>query len=170
MPNSDSGLTKGKITVIITALVIMADIITKEIIVSSVSLYERISVLPFLNIVHVQNKGAAFGVFAGLGNKFFIGVAIMAIIFIIVYLVKAPKGLETYALSLVLGGAIGNFIDRVRIGKVTDFIDVFVNDWHWPAFNVADSALTVGIVLFVIATFAADRYIKDKKGTGRYTD
>ncbi len=162
MPQSTNGLGKGGIAIIICALVIMADIITKEIIVSSVSLYERISVLPFLNIVHVQNKGAAFGIFAGLGNKYFIGIAIIAMIFIVVYLVKAPKGLETYALSLVLGGAIGNFIDRVRIGKVTDFIDVFVNDWHWPSFNIADSALTVGIALFILSSFITGRSIKDK--------
>ena len=162
MPQSANGLSKGWITAIISALVIVADIITKEIIISSVSLYERISVLPFLNIVHVQNKGAAFGVFAGLGNKYFIGIAIIAIIFIVVYLMKAPKGLETYALSLVLGGATGNFIDRVRIGKVTDFIDVFVNDWHWPAFNIADSALTVGISLFILSSFMTGRSVKDK--------
>ncbi len=140
----------------------MADVITKEIIVSRVSLYERISVLPFLNIVHVQNKGAAFGIFAGLGNKYFIGIALIAIIFIVIYVIKAPKGLETYALSLVLGGATGNFIDRVRIGKVTDFIDVFVNNWHWPAFNVADSALTVGISLFIISSLFAGSRVKDK--------
>ena len=162
MPKSTNGLGKGGIAIIISALVIMADIITKEMIVSSVSLYERINVLPFLNIVHVQNKGAAFGVFAGLGNNIFIGIAIIAIIFIVVYLMKAPKGLETYALSLVLGGAIGNFVDRVRIGKVTDFIDVYVNDWHWPSFNVADSALTVGIALFIISSFMAGRNVKDK--------
>ena len=162
MPKSTNGLGKGGIAIIISALVIMADIITKEMIVSSVSLYERINVLPFLNIVHVQNKGAAFGVFAGLGNNIFIGIAIIAIIFIVVYLMKAPKGLETYALSLVLGGAIGNFVDRVRIGKVTDFIDVYVNDWHWPSFNVADSALTVGIALFIISSFMSGRSVKDK--------
>lgn len=162
MPQSANGLGKGGITIIISALVIMADIISKEIIVSSVALYERISVLPFLNIVHVQNKGAAFGVFAGLGNKYFIGIAIIAIIFIVIYLAKAPKGLETYALSLVLGGAVGNFIDRVRIGQVTDFIDVFVNDWHWPAFNIADSALTVGIGLFILSSLMAGRGVKDK--------
>jgi signal peptidase II len=163
MPQCTKGLNKGWITVIISALVIIADIITKEIIVASVSLYERISVLPFLNIVHVQNKGAAFGVFAGLGNKYFIGIAIIAIIFIVVYIMKAPKGLETYALSLVLGGAIGNFIDRIKIGKVTDFIDIFVGGWHWPAFNVADSALTVGIGLFIISSFRAGSGVKVNK-------
>lgn len=155
-------MSKGWITAVISAVVIIADIVTKEIIVASVSLYERISVLPFLNIVHVQNKGAAFGVFAGLGNKYFIGIAVIAIIFIVAYLIRAPKGLETYALSLVLGGAVGNFIDRVRIGKVTDFIDVFVGDWHWPAFNVADSALTVGIGLFIISSFLAGSGVKGK--------
>jgi len=163
MPQSTKRLSKGWITAIVSALVIIADIITKEIVVASVPFYERISVLPFLNIVHVQNKGAAFGVFAGLGNKYFIGIAILAIVFIVAYIMKAPRGLETYALSLVLGGAIGNFIDRIRIGKVTDFIDVFVGSWHWPAFNVADSALTVGIGLFIISNFRAGSGVKVNK-------
>jgi signal peptidase II len=67
------------------------------------------------------------------------------------YLLKLPVGLELYSLSLVLGGAAGNLLDRIIFGKVIDFIDIYVNDWHWPAFNVADSALTVGITLFIIS-------------------
>ncbi len=115
--------------------------------------FESIDLLPFLRIVHYTNKGAAFGMFANLGNTFFLIISIIAILFIILYASKLPKGLELYALSLILGGAIGNLIDRIRIGKVIDFIDVFVGNWHWPAFNVADSALTIGIILFVLSSF-----------------
>jgi len=162
MLRSVGGLKKTAIVSIISILIIIADFITKKIIVSKVVLYDSISVLPFLNIVHIENKGAAFGILSSLGNQYFIIVAIIAIIFIMIYLAKSPLGLETYALSLVLGGAAGNFIDRVRIGKVIDFIDVFVNDWHWPAFNIADSALTVGITLFIIASFRTEKRVKTK--------
>ena len=112
--------------------------------------FESINILPFLRIVYVENKGAAFGLFASLGNKFFIVISLITIAVIIIYALKFAKGLEIYSFSLILGGASGNLIDRLMIGKVIDFIDVFIGKWHWPAFNVADSALTVGIGLFIL--------------------
>jgi signal peptidase II len=118
-------------------------------------------VLPFLNIVHVENRGAAFSLFSDLGNNVFIAISFIAICFIIIYLSRIRKGLELYALSLILGGAVGNLLDRIRIGKVIDFIDVFVGKWHWPAFNIADSALTVGIVLFLWANLIQSRHTKE---------
>jgi signal peptidase II len=99
----------------------------------------------------VENPGAAFGSFTGLGNNIFIIISIIAIIFISIYLSKIHKKLEFISLSLVLGGAVGNLLDRFQTGKVIDFIDFYVGSWHWPAFNVADSALTVGIILFLIS-------------------
>lgn len=162
MPQRTDGLKKIAIVSIVSLLIIIADFITKKIIVAKVVLYDSINVLPFLNIVHIENKGAAFGILSSLGNNYFIVVALIAIVFILIYLAKSPLSLETYALSMVLGGAVGNFIDRIRIGKVIDFIDVFVRDWHWPAFNIADSALTVGIALFIIASFR-----KENRTTGK---
>ncbi len=156
------GLKKTVVVTIIASLVIISDYITKQAIVQKVSLYERISVLPFLNIVHVENKGAAFGMFAGLGNHLFIGIGVLALLFIVFYLVKAPVGMETYGMALVFGGAAGNLIDRLTIGKVIDFIDIYINDWHWPAFNIADSALTVGISIFIIANVMAAQHQKEK--------
>lgn len=144
-------MNKGILIAIISLVVVFLDVISKKIIVSKIPLYESINVLPFLNIVHVQNKGAAFSILSDLGNHYFIGISLIAISAIIVYVYKLPKGLEFFSLSMILGGAIGNLIDRIMIGKVTDFIDVFVGRWHWPAFNVADSALTVGIILFLAA-------------------
>lgn len=146
---------------VISSIVIFLDYLTKKIIVSKVMLYESISILPFLNIVHVQNKGAAFSILSNLGNHYFIGISVIAIIAIVGYLIKLSRGLELIALSLILGGAVGNLIDRIQIGKVTDFIDVFVGRWHWPAFNVADSALTVGIILFLIANIKQVKETKD---------
>jgi len=78
-------------------------------------------------------------------------ISLCAIICIIVYIIKIPIGIELYSMSLIMSGAVGNLLDRFRTGKVIDFIDIFVNDWHWPAFNVADSALTVGIIVFIVA-------------------
>ena len=147
--------------VLISSLVVLLDYFTKKQIVANVMHYDRIKVLPFLNIVRVENKGAAFGLFLGLGNNIFIAISIIAIAVIIIYLSRISKGLEVYALSLILGGAAGNLIDRVLIGKVIDFIDVFVGKWHWPAFNVADSALTVGIIFFIISTLLHGRHIKE---------
>ena len=153
-------MNKGALIAVISSIVVFLDYLTKKIIVAKIMPYESVNVLPFLNIVHVENKGAAFSILSNLGNKYFIGISVIAIVAIVVYLSKLTKGLELFALSLILGGAVGNLIDRIRIGKVTDFIDVFVGKWHWPAFNVADSALTIGIILFLLASI---RQGKDSK-------
>ena len=150
MPKGSDRLRKGILVSVISSFIVFCDYITKWIIVETVDLHNHIDLLPFLRIVHVENKGAAFGLFAQLGNNIFIFISACAIICIVIYLIRVPIGIEVYALSLILGGAAGNLIDRIRIGKVIDFIDVFVGNWHWPAFNVADSALTVGIALFLL--------------------
>ncbi len=160
MLRSGNGLNKGTLVAIISSLVVLLDYITKKTIVSKVVLYERINVLPFLNIVHVENKGAAFSLLSNLGNNYFIAISIIAICVIIFYLSQLPKWLELFSLSMIVGGAIGNLIDRLRIGKVIDFIDVFVGRWHWPAFNIADSALTVGIILFLLANIRRGKMFK----------
>jgi signal peptidase II len=116
--------------------------------------YDHINVFPFLRIVHIENKGAAFGLFSQFGNNIFILISICAIICIVIYIIKLPIGMELYSMSLIMGGAAGNLIDRVRSGKVIDFIDLYFKGWHWPAFNVADSALTVGIILFIVTTLS----------------
>jgi signal peptidase II len=140
------------ISAITASAVILLDYITKRAVVKHIHLSETIPVLPFLRIVHIENKGAAFGIFSTIGNSVFIIVSIVAILLIVIYLFSLKRPIEVFSLSLILGGAIGNLIDRVMIGRVIDFIDVFVGEWHWPAFNVADSALTVGIVLFLISS------------------
>ncbi len=154
-------MKKGFLIPVISILVIILDVITKAIIVNKVAHHEIINVLPFINIVHIENRGAAFGLFAGLGNVFFIIVSIIAILFILYYLKTVQKRMEIISLSLVLGGAVGNLIDRIRAGEVTDFIDFYVNNWHWPSFNVADSALTVGIILFLWANIFGSGHVKN---------
>lgn len=135
----------------ITTSVVILDYITKRVIEAYIKPFEVINILPFLNIVHIKNPGAAFGLFSGLGNKTFIFLSFATIILIVIYSLQVSRRLELFSLSLILSGAIGNLIDRFRVKKVIDFIDFFVDKWHWPAFNVADSALTAGIILFIWA-------------------
>lgn len=136
---------------LIVLSVIALDQITKFLIIQYVSPFESIRVLPFFHIVHVQNPGAAFGSFRGLGSSFFIVISLAAILFVIYLLAK--KAYNQFGLSLVLGGAIGNLIDRVFYGKVVDFLDFFAGSFHWPAFNVADSSLTIGITVILLTAF-----------------
>jgi signal peptidase II len=106
----------------------------------------------------MRNQGAAFSFLSGAGGWqrwFFIGLAIVASVFIFVWLRKldSSRRREAVAWALVLGGALGNLIDRILYGYVIDFLDVYVGDWHWPAFNVADSAITVGVALLLLDSF-----------------
>ena len=139
---------------VLSAVVVVLDLATKEW-VSSVFRYgETREVLPFFNLVLAYNKGAAFSFLANEGGwqrYLFSGIAVAAAIFII-YLLKRHAGqrLFCWALALVLGGAIGNLIDRIAYGHVIDFLDVHVAGWHWPAFNIADSAICIGAAMFII--------------------
>ncbi len=107
----------------------------------------------FFNLVLTHNRGAAFSFLAGAGGwqrVFFIAIALVAIVVISVLLVRhAGDRLFCLALALILGGAIGNVLDRIVLGYVIDFLDFHIAGWHWPAFNLADSAITVGAVLLV---------------------
>jgi len=142
---------KGMYLFFIAFFVVIIDVLTKRAIIANVMPYENIDIFPFLRIVHIENRGAAFGIFSNLGNNVFIAISVIAIIGIIIYAFRFAKGLEVYSFSFILGGALGNLHDRIMLGKVIDFIDVFVGKWHWPAFNIADSALTIGIVLFIVS-------------------
>lgn len=137
-------IVKRAAFVLITIIAVISfDQTTKYFIMNTLSPYGSVEVFPFLHIVNVRNTGAAFGMFKSLGSAFFIILSVVAVIFIITLLMK--KTYNTFGLSLVLGGAIGNLIDRLLYGNVIDFVDFSFGSYHWPAFNVADSALTVGI-------------------------
>jgi signal peptidase II len=137
----------------ISALVVAVDQLTKYIVGRSFALYESLEVTPFFNLVLVHNRGAAFSFLSSAGGwqrPFFIGIALVAAAWISWLLRKHPtETLFCFALSLILGGAIGNVVDRVLFGAVVDFLDFHVFGWHWPAFNVADSAITVGAALLI---------------------
>lgn len=149
-----------KKAIMVISFFIFLDQITKFIIRKTLGPFEIIKVLPGLNIVHVSNTGAAFGILRDLGNHFFILISILAI-FIIIYLFKKARS-HVLAYSLILSGAIGNLIDRIFIGHVTDFIDLYIGRFHWPAFNVADSCLSIGIVLFGIKAIFYERKVHGK--------
>jgi len=137
----------------IATIIILIDQITKITAVRVMAYGESVYVTSFFNFVHVYNKGAAFSFLAdhsGWQRYFFTILGIGASVFII-YLLKKHAGqrLFCWALALILGGAIGNVIDRMLYGHVIDFLDFHVGGWHWPAFNVADSAIFIGAILFI---------------------
>ncbi|HSW53426.1 MAG TPA: signal peptidase II [Sulfuricaulis sp.] len=139
----------------IAAAIVVFDQLTKFAATDYLSQHGEIHLAPFLNLVLVHNTGAAFGFLSGAGgwqNVFFIIVALAASAFILwmYWRLSAQDRLLAVALMLVLGGAVGNLIDRLAHGYVIDFIDIYYGTWHWPAFNVADSAITIGAVLLVI--------------------
>jgi signal peptidase II len=138
----------------LSSLLLILDQLTK--IVAKNSLFEGVSqpVTSFLNWTLVYNSGAAFSFLAQAGGWqrwFFTGVGIVAAL-IMIWLIRknSHQTIFSLALSLVLSGAIGNVIDRIIYGAVVDFVDVHYMGWHWPAFNIADSAITIGVILLIV--------------------
>ncbi len=136
---------------------------TKYIIVQKLLLYQRVEVIHgFFNIVHVRNTGGAFGIFGGerggIGSILFVVVSLIAIGVIVFLFVKTRENEKTLALSfsLILSGALGNLVDRLHYGEVIDFLDFHLSTYHWPAFNVADSAICVGIGLMALEILKRD--------------
>ena len=138
----------------LSLLVIVLDQLSKWWVIGVLPYGDGIALTSFFNLVHARNSGAAFSFLAGESGwqrYFFIGIATAASVLIIYLLRKhAAERWFCLALSLVLGGALGNLIDRVRFGYVVDFLDFYYAGWHFPAFNVADSAITVGAALLII--------------------
>lgn len=143
---------------VLSPLAIVAlDQATKLWVMARMALFDSHPVVPGLfSITYVRNPGAAFGLFAELGDLvrlgLLVGVSLLAVGLLTAFFMRSPHAdrMSRVAAVLVMGGAIGNLIDRVRFGEVVDFLDVFVGRYHWPAFNVADSAITIGIALFVV--------------------
>lgn len=139
----------------IAAAVVVLDQTTKYLVVKRFHLYESITLIPgFFNLTYVRNKGAAFGILSGnhgaWRSVFFVAVALVALAAIMMLIRQTKDRLPIIAFSLIGGGAVGNLIDRIRIGDVTDFIDWYYQSYHWPTFNIADSAITVGVALLAV--------------------
>ncbi len=131
--------------------VVILDQISKLAVVRTIPLHESIPVIPgFFDLVHIRNRGMAFGILNRPGENLsyflLIGMTVLAVV-VLLCLFRTITGSNPkagFGLSLVIGGALGNLIDRIRIREVVDFLDVYIGSLHWPAFNVADSAITVG--------------------------
>jgi len=152
---------------IILFSIVVADQLTKYLIVGTFMLYESYEVVPgFFNLIYTINPGAAFSLLADVDSVwrhiFFVVVGLGAVVGLTIYHFKTSLKSRTYtiALSLICGGAMGNLIDRVRLGHVIDFLDFYYRSYHYPAFNVADSAICVGVGLFLLVNFSQ---IKDER-------
>jgi len=143
----------------LSALIIVLDQASKWVMSSWLSLYETVAVIPFFNLTMAHNTGAAFSFLSQAGGWqrwFFVGLALAVSLGLLIWLKKIAKtNLEAMSVSLILGGAIGNVIDRVYFGYVIDFLDVYYGSYHWPAFNIADSAIVIGAIILVIDSFTA---------------
>jgi len=139
----------------VSVLIVVLDLWTKNIATHALTLYRPEAVTSWLNMTLAHNYGAAFSFLSDAGGWqrwLFTGLASVVTVVLIVWLFRLPprEKVTAAALGLIIGGAVGNLIDRINHGYVVDFIDVYYRDWHWPAFNVADSAITCGVILLLI--------------------
>jgi signal peptidase II len=148
----------------LTASVILLDQLTKWLAERLLPLHEPVALMPMLNLTLMHNHGAAFSLLADAGGWqrwLFAAFALLVTIVLVIWLLRldARERMTAAALALLIGGAVGNLIDRLRTGRVVDFIDVYYGDWHWPAFNIADSAITIGVALLLIETLRAGKEV-----------
>jgi signal peptidase II len=155
-------VSRYRLLAIVSCVVLILDQATKFYVDSHFRVHESLTVLPdFFHLTYVRNKGAAFGIFADSAVRipFFITVSLVAALGILWYMrrLRDEQRLLNFSLALIFAGAVGNLIDRVRLGEVIDFIDVHWYRYHWPAFNVADSAITVGVCLLLVDLWREER-------------
>ena len=148
----------------ISGLVIVVDQVSKILVLSALWPFQGVSVTPFLNLVVVLNTGISFGLFASegeLARYLLVALALIVSIILMRWLASSTNRFVCAALGMIIGGAFGNVIDRLVHKAVVDFLDFHLYGWHWPAFNVADSAITIGVALFVLASLL-ERYGRSK--------
>lgn len=146
-------------------LVLVADQVTKQVVIANMQLFDSIDLLPFFNLTYVRNYGAAFSFLSDAGGWqrwFFTLIAVVISCVLAVWLARNSKTQLklNLALSLVLAGAIGNLIDRSVYGYVIDFLHLYYQNWHYPAFNIADSAICIGAALLIWDSFSNDEVKK----------
>ncbi len=151
----------------VSAVVVVLDQYSKMLVDSGLELHKPVELIPLLAIRKIYNSGAAFSFLSdasGWQRWFFIALALVVVIVLIAWLYRLQKNQvrTALALSLVLGGAVGNLVDRVLYGYVIDFIDVYYASWHWPTFNLADSSITLGAALLLLDAFTGHK--KDVAG------
>jgi signal peptidase II len=134
--------------VIILVSIILLDQITKYLARNNIDHFNPLGVLPFLQLVNIRNEGVTFGLFSGIDRIILIIISLATISFFIYLYIKG--WMNSISFYLILSGAVGNLTDRVLFGGVTDFIDIFIGQLHWPAFNFADTAIIAGLILILI--------------------
>ncbi len=146
--------------ILITAVVIFLDQVTKFLIVKQMPLYSSVAIIPdFFNLVHYRNSGGAFSLMANssVNVRFFVFIVLsIAAIFFIMYLffkIPEEKKMLQVSMAMIFSGACGNMVDRLRFMYVVDFLDFYIKDYHWPAFNVADSSISIGVVIIMFHIF-----------------
>ncbi|MCB0351652.1 MAG: signal peptidase II [Bdellovibrionales bacterium] len=152
---------KYMVLIVMTLAITAFDQYTKMIVHSTFDLGESVNVInDFFNLTYVRNTGAAFGIFGQshplFRQIFFLSIPPIAVFIIVIFLYNLPstEKLEIFALSIISGGAVGNYIDRIRYGYVIDFLDFHINNkYSWPAFNVADSAIVIGVAILALLMF-----------------
>lgn len=142
----------------LSAIVVALDQLTKQWVEEAFVLYESLPVTGFFNLTLVYNTGAAFSFLADAGGWqrwFFLVLALIICTYLVYWLfqLKKEQVLLPFAIAMIIGGAIGNVIDRMLHGHVIDFLDFYYQQWHWPAFNLADSAIVLGVILFIWDAF-----------------
>ncbi len=133
-------------------ILIILDQLTKALVINFLNLYDSVALLPSINFTFVVNYGFAFGLLNNPSlNQVLVSLVILVIILYFLFLlIKTQDRIFQYTLTLILAGAFGNFIDRIFRGFVIDFIDIYIGTYHWPAFNIADSCITIGFVVLMI--------------------
>ncbi|MDR0550046.1 MAG: signal peptidase II [Deltaproteobacteria bacterium] len=157
---------KLKVLLPFTGLALVLDLAAKWLVLSEMTLMEVRPVTSFFNLVLVENKGAAFSFLSSQGSYQGLkmaGLAIIAMAPLGYFVVESKNKTAIKALGLILGGALGNIHDRLRYDAVVDFLDFYYRDHHWPAFNLADAAIVVGVVVFLVVTLREDRLKNAKK-------
>ena len=142
----------------LSVLTFVVDQYTKTLIVKHLELYQAVQVAPFFNLTHVYNTGAAFSFLhdAGGWQRWFFSIIAFVVVGLILWWLKQTSRQQVIlpvAFTLIIGGALGNVYDRIVLGHVVDFLVLYYEDWAWPAFNVADSAICLGAVLLIIDMF-----------------
>jgi len=146
----------------LSLFVLAADQASKQLAESAIQLYERVPVLPCFNLTLAYNPGAAFSFLSDQGGwqRWFFSVLAMVVTLVLAVWLKQLDRANRWtaiSLSLIIGGAVGNLVDRLLFGHVIDFIDLYYGQWHWPAFNVADSAISVGVVMILVDAFRGQK-------------
>ena len=137
----------------IVIFTLFLDQVSKRIVVENIEIFaNNLEISKYFNLVYVENRGVSFGMFSEHDKSFYFGILSMLVSTYIIYLLAKSKDLiESFGLSLILGGAVGNGVDRLYYGYVVDFIDLHLNNLHWPAFNFADTFITFGAIVFVFS-------------------